>query len=69
MPKTVHPITDWEKKEIEKINSKLKKKGLTPNDLVRKLGSYNYDQMRDFLNNGKGSMNSRTLGRVHQILK
>lgn len=63
------PITDWEIKYIEKVNKELTKQGLDVNNLVRSIGSYNYDHLRNFFNNKEGRLDSRTIGKINKVLK
>jgi hypothetical protein len=62
------PITHWELKYIERVNSELTKRGWDINKLARELKSYNYDRFRDFFGKKIGRLESRTIGRINKVL-
>jgi ribosome-binding protein aMBF1 (putative translation factor) len=66
--RTVQPITKWEVEYIELVNAELSKRGWSTNNLARELGSYNYDNFKEFFLNQNGQFRSRTIGKVNELL-
>ena len=63
----INEQTKLEKDFIERVNKYSARSGMSPSALMREIGNMNSRKFKDFLE-GNGSINSRTMGLILEII-